>query len=42
MTILLATEITLVNGDYIEIFVKSNNTNANTITVEDLQFRVTD
>ncbi len=38
----LITEVDLSTNDYIEVFVKSNNGNANTITVEEMQFRITD
>jgi hypothetical protein len=36
------TELDMVTNDYVEVFIKSNNSNANTITVEELQFRITD
>lgn len=39
--ITLITEVDLVQGDYIEVFIAKNNSNTNTITVTDLQFRVT-
>lgn len=38
----LATEVDLNTNDYIEIFIRSNNSNASSITVEEIQFRVTD
>ena len=40
--IILNTEVNLINGDYIEVFITTNNTNNTTIIVNDLQFRVTD
>ncbi|GAA3975880.1 hypothetical protein GCM10022407_21760 [Hymenobacter antarcticus] len=40
--ITLATEVDLVPGDYIEAFIRTNNSSASTLVVEDLQFRVTD
>lgn len=40
--ITLNTEVDVVQGDYIEVFITSNNSNTSTITVSDLQFRVTD
>lgn len=40
--IILNTEVDLVLGDYIEIFMTSNNSNASSIVVNELQFRVTD
>lgn len=40
--ITLITEIDLVQGDYIEVFIAKNNSNTNTIIVTDLQFRATD
>lgn len=40
--IVLNTEVDLVLGDYIEVFVKSNNSNATSILVAEMQFRVTD
>ena len=36
------TELDLSTNDYVEVFIKSNNSNATTITVEELQFRITD
>lgn len=36
------TELDLTTNDYVEVFIKSNNSNATTITVEELQFRITD
>ena len=38
----LATEVDLSTNDYIEVFIKTNNGNTNTITIDELQFRVTD
>lgn len=38
----LSTEIDLGTNDYIEVFIRKNNINTSTITVEELQFRVTD
>ena len=40
--ITLATEVDLVTGDYLEVFIRTNNSNTNTITIEEMQFRVTD
>ena len=40
--ITLNTEVDLVLGDYIEVFIKRNNTSGSTLEVNDLQFRVTD
>ena len=40
--IILNTEVDLVNGDYIEVFITRNNLNTATIIVDELQFRVTD
>jgi hypothetical protein len=40
--ITLATEIDMLPGDYIEVFIRTNNNNASSITVEELQFSVTD
>ncbi len=40
--ITLATEVDLATNDYIEVWIRKNNTNTNSITVDELQFRVTD
>lgn len=40
--ITLETEVDLTTNDYIEVFIRKNNTNTSTITVEELQFRITD
>ena len=40
--IILNTEVDLVLGDYIEVFVTRNNTNTATLLVDELQFRITD
>lgn len=40
--ITLITEMDLQTNDYIEIFIKTNNGNTNSIVLEDLQFRVND
>jgi hypothetical protein len=40
--ITLATEVDISTGDYLEVFVKTNNSNTNTITISDMQFRVSD
>lgn len=40
--ITLNTEVDLVANDYIEVFLRSNNTNAASLTVSDMQFSVTD
>lgn len=36
------TELDLATNDYVEVFIRSNNSNATTITVEEMQFRITD
>ena len=36
------TELDLVTNDYVEVFIRSNNSNTTTITVSELQFRITD
>ena len=36
------TEVDLVTGDFIEVFIRTNIANTSTITVEELQFRITD
>ncbi len=38
----LATEVDLVQNDYLEVFIRKNNTNTTGLIVEELQFRVTD
>jgi hypothetical protein len=40
--IILNTEVPLVSGDYLEVYITTNNTNTSSIKVEELQFRVTD
>ncbi|GCC50476.1 hypothetical protein SanaruYs_06910 [Chryseotalea sanaruensis] len=40
--ITLETEVDLNTNDYIEVFIRKNNTNTSSITVEELQFRITD
>ncbi len=40
--ITFATEVDITTGDYLEVFIRTNNSNTNTITIENLQFRVTD
>jgi hypothetical protein len=40
--ITFATEVDISTGDYLEVFVRTNNVNTNTITIGDMQFRVTD
>jgi hypothetical protein len=40
--IILNTELDLTTGDYIEVFIRTNNGNTGTITVNELQFRVND
>jgi hypothetical protein len=35
-------ELELVTNDYIEVFIRKNNTNSSQITVDELQFRVND
>ena len=37
-----ATEVDLITNDYIEVFIKSNNSNTNTVTISEMQFRVND
>jgi hypothetical protein len=36
------TEVDLATGDYIEVFITTNNSNSSSILVDELQFRVTD
>ncbi len=36
------TELDLSKNDYVEVFIRTNNTNTNTIVIEQMQFRVTD
>ncbi len=36
------TEVDLATNDYIEVFIRTNNGNTSTITIEEMQFRVTD
>ena len=36
------TEVDLVTNDYIEVFIKTNNGNTSTITIDEMQFRITD
>ena len=38
----LATEADIVQGDYLEVFIRKNNGNTSDLIVEELQFRVTD
>ncbi len=38
----LATEVDIATNDYLEVFIRTNNSNATTITIADMQFRVTD
>lgn len=40
--IVLATEVDLTTNDYVEVWIRKNNTNTTTVTVEEMQFRVTD
>jgi hypothetical protein len=40
--ITLSTEVDMVAGNYIEVFIKSNNANSISLIVSDLQFRVSD
>tara|TARA_R110002049_G_scaffold20846_12_gene76631 strand:- start:253 stop:1671 length:1419 start_codon:yes stop_codon:yes gene_type:complete len=40
--IILNAEVDLVSGDYLEVFIRSNNNNASSIVVEEMQFRVSD
>jgi hypothetical protein len=40
--IILNAEVDLVTGDYIEVYIRRNNGNNSSITVEELQFRVSD
>ncbi len=40
--ITLNTEVDMVGNDYIEVFLRSNNTNATSLTVSEMQFSVTD
>ncbi len=36
------TELNLSTNDYVEVFIRSNNSNTNTVTIEEMQFRITD
>ena len=36
------TELDLSTNDYVEVFIKSNNSNASSLTIEEMQFRITD
>ncbi len=36
------TELDLSTNDYVEVFIKSNNSNSTSLTVEEFQFRITD
>jgi hypothetical protein len=38
----LTTEVDMVAGDYVEAFIRTNNVNATSLVVKELQFRVTD
>ncbi|MGZ5253176.1 MAG: hypothetical protein ACXWV4_02275 [Flavitalea sp.] len=38
----LNTEISLSTNDYLEVFIRKNNTNTSSITIDEMQFRVTD
>ncbi len=38
----LSTEVDLGTNDYVEVFIRTNNGSTSTITVEELQFRITD
>lgn len=38
----LITEVDLSTNDYIEVFVKSNNSNSTSLLIEEMQFRITD
>ncbi len=40
--ITLATEVDLSTNDYVEVFIRTNNSGTNTITIDNIQFRVTD
>lgn len=40
--IVLDTEVSMVTNDYLEVYIARNNSNTSSITVEELQFRVTD
>ncbi len=40
--ITLITEVDMATNDYIEVFIRTNNNNTSTITVEEMQFRITD
>ncbi len=39
---IMSTEVDLAINDYVEIFIKTNNANTNTITLEELQFKLSD
>jgi hypothetical protein len=36
------TELSLSTNDYVEVFIRSNNSNTNVVTIEEMQFRITD
>lgn len=40
--VIISTEVDLATNDYLEVFIKTLNSNTNTITMEELQFRITD
>lgn len=40
--ITFATEVDITTGDYLEAFIRTNNSNSTSITIEEMQFRVTD
>jgi hypothetical protein len=37
-----ATEVNIVHNDYIEVWIRSNNSNASALKVDEMQFRITD
>ena len=36
------TELDLATNDYVEVFIKSNNSNSSSVVIEEMQFRITD
>ena len=40
--IIISTEVDMATNDYVEVFIRTNNSNTSTITIEELQFRLTD
>jgi hypothetical protein len=40
--IIISSEVDLVTNDYLEVFIRTNNNNASSIKVDELQFKITD